>query len=81
MGARLRPGGLPDSSRCVAATHLRENPQWGVRIEVFDALGDVLDAVLQGRCDGALFTSNISRKVGDRAGLRKQFIEDIRYYF
>lgn len=52
-----------------------------MRIEVFDALGDVLDAVLQGRCDGALFTSNISRKVGDRAGLRKQFIEDIRYYF
>jgi len=38
-------------------------------------------AVLQGRCDGALFTSNISRKVEDRAGLRKQFIEDIRYYF
>ena len=65
----------------VAATHLREHPQWGVRVEVFGQLDLLLDAVVQGRCDGALFTSNISRKVEDRAGLRKQFIEDIRYYF
>jgi signal transduction histidine kinase len=65
----------------VAATHLRENPQWGIRVELFAQLDDLLNAVLQGRCDGALFTSNISRKIEARAGLRKQFIEDIRYYF
>jgi len=65
----------------VAATHLREHPQWGIRVEHFTQLDDLLNAVAEGRCDGALFTSNISSKVEARAGLRKQFIEDIRYYF
>lgn len=65
----------------VAATHLRENPQWAVNVQTFAQLDLLLEAVQRGDCDGALFTSNISGKVEGRAGLRKQFIEDIRYYF
>lgn len=65
----------------VAATHLRENPQWEVNVQTFEQLDRLLEAVQRGDCEGALFTSNISGKVEARAKLRKEFIEDIRYFF
>jgi polar amino acid transport system substrate-binding protein len=62
----------------VAATHLRENPQWEVNVQTFEQLDRLLEAVQRGDCDGALFTSIISGKVEARATLRKEFIDDIR---